>query len=415
MKNATQVELGRDNQLDGLRGLAALVVVVSHGILAFDFAFYTGQPEHSLVAWDIYLSGAPFLLPMLGNLAVCVFFLMSGYVLSLSFSKTHLGVIALFIKRYTRLVLPILTVCLISYALLAAGFMKNSNLAVISKSIWLAGQMQQEPSLALAFKEGVFGAVFLNAATYDGALWTMSIEMWGSVLLIAVFGITHALKFEVGQRKMRCQIAVFLMLAIVGFNSYLSLFALGALLSLTQIHKRVGSGLGFVLLLVGLFLGSIPYSAAPWDIVRPFVALAIPATPGMPYPHSAISFVHAIGAVFILVAAQAFTPFRRMLSTRLFQFLGEISFPLYLIHLPLLLSVVCAVALAMLKGGLSYALTMMLSIVLLLTVSIVAAVALLVVCERPSIVMSKQAGLAVEVSKRKVRFYLTKVFCRSAT
>ncbi len=385
----------RSTHLDGLRGLAALVVVVVHGIIAFDFAFYTGQAKDSLVSWDVLISGAPLLIPMAGDLSVCLFFALSGYVLSHSFSKTRLSAIALLFKRYVRFTLPILSACLISYALLASGLMDNHSLAVVSKSTWLADQMQQTPSFIQALGDGLYGALIMGSSAYDSSLWTMPIELWGSIVLIAVFSLT-AFRSRSEKTRENDRVIIFLILGLLGACSYLGLFAFGALLYLTQIHRRISSRGAAILLGLGLFLGTIPYSAAPWRIVRPFVEQTLPTLPGIPYAHSSISFYHSIGALLILIAANAYLPFRRMLASRRFLFLGDISFPLYLIHIPLLLSIVCSGALAALGLGLPYAQTMILSLVFFVAVSILAAGGLMFIIERPSIALSKKIGLAID-------------------
>jgi peptidoglycan/LPS O-acetylase OafA/YrhL len=146
--------------------------------------------QHSVFAWDVSLSGAPFLLPMAGDLSVCVFFALSGYVLSHSLGKTRLGPLALLVKRYARFTPAILSAGLISYALLAGGLMKNHDLAVVSRSTWLTGHMRQSPSFIQALQEGLYGALAVGSSAYNASLWTMRIEFWGSAILIAVFSVT---------------------------------------------------------------------------------------------------------------------------------------------------------------------------------------------------------------------------------
>ncbi len=150
----------RFEHLDGLRGLAATVVLVSHGVIALDFALFTGRVEHSHGAWDVGLSGAPFSIVSAGDFAVCVFFVLSGFVLTHAFSRALLGSAALAAKRYIRLALPVLAACLLSYSLLAAGVMQNHAVATITHSSWLDAQMRQSPSLLDAVREGAFGAFF---------------------------------------------------------------------------------------------------------------------------------------------------------------------------------------------------------------------------------------------------------------
>jgi len=52
-------------------------------------------------------------------------------------------------------------------------------------------------------------------------------------------------------------------------------------------------------------------------------------------------FWHAIGATLILIGLQSWRSVQRRLAMPLFQWLGDISFPLYLLHLPILMSVGC--------------------------------------------------------------------------
>ena len=56
-----------------------------------------------------------------GNYSVCVFFALSGYVLSSSFDRTTLGAVALTAKRALRLGIPILAVTLFAWVLVASG------------------------------------------------------------------------------------------------------------------------------------------------------------------------------------------------------------------------------------------------------------------------------------------------------
>jgi peptidoglycan/LPS O-acetylase OafA/YrhL len=383
----------RQTHLDGLRGLAALVVVVLHGIAAFDYGLYTGAERDSRVSWDVQLSGAPFLLPLAGSLSVCIFFALSGYVLGQSFTNTRLGSIGLFVKRYTRLAIPILAVCMLAYVFGALGWPKNAQLSAITRSTWLASQMRQVPSFGQAFQEGAYRAlthVKPYWISYDSALWTMNIELYGSILLIGAFGLTA--RVPSARAREVCRLWLFAVLAIVGASSYLGLFAIGALINLTQIERQVSSTAAALLLGVGIFLGTIPVSVAPWRVVRPFGEWSLPAPSFVPFPETPVIFCHAVGAIMILLAANSLLPFRRMLLTSTAQFLGHISFPLYLIHMPILLTVVCFDALTLNSRGVPYLWTATLSIGLFVAVSVAGATGFYFAFERPSISLSGRIG-----------------------
>lgn len=144
-------EKNRFAYLDGMRGWAALLVVLHHGILAVDFALFTGQPSKSRGHGDLWLSGTPFFpLAAAGNAAVCIFFALSGFVLAHAYSHSRQYWLTLAVRRYLRLGLPMLAGCLIAWLLLALGLMRNEQAALLTHSSWLGGQFHQHPNLIKA-------------------------------------------------------------------------------------------------------------------------------------------------------------------------------------------------------------------------------------------------------------------------
>src|SRR5580698_99847 len=128
----------RYGHLDGLRGVAAVNVMLSHVVVACDFALYSGLPSDSHFSWDIAVSAWPLLLPVAGaNFSVCVFLVLSGFVLAHAFSGGRLGAAALAVKRAVRLGLPILAATLFAWALLAAGLTFNHGAGLLWHGTWL--------------------------------------------------------------------------------------------------------------------------------------------------------------------------------------------------------------------------------------------------------------------------------------
>ena len=73
--------------LNGLRGVAAFQVVIHHFILAFYPALFSGPDiqTHMAGGIEVSASGSVFNLLWDGNFAVCIFFILSGFVLSHKF------------------------------------------------------------------------------------------------------------------------------------------------------------------------------------------------------------------------------------------------------------------------------------------------------------------------------------------
>ena len=94
--------------LESLRGLAALVVVFAHYVLAFYPALYWAKPDqvHTEQALELLLSGTPVNLLYNGDFSVSIFF-----VLSYKFFQDRsapLPLAPLVVKRYVRLLVPVL-------------------------------------------------------------------------------------------------------------------------------------------------------------------------------------------------------------------------------------------------------------------------------------------------------------------
>jgi peptidoglycan/LPS O-acetylase OafA/YrhL len=105
--------------LEGLRGLAAVMVLLSHLTLVFWPAAQVNTLPVPVEPWQIKLFDSPATFFYSGNVAVCIFFVMSGYVLTAKFWRLRdARVIAdLAARRYIRLAPPILISLLIGYTI----------------------------------------------------------------------------------------------------------------------------------------------------------------------------------------------------------------------------------------------------------------------------------------------------------
>jgi peptidoglycan/LPS O-acetylase OafA/YrhL len=412
----------RYGHLDGLRGIAALIVVLHHAAIAFDFAFYTGVPSTGHGDWAARISGLPFLLPLAGNYSVCVFFALSGFVLASSFSRTALGAPALIVKRTIRLGIPILSVCLVSWLLLSSGLTFNIQAQAATGSAWLVwGQLPRHPSLSAAMRDGLYGSLLglPQATEYDSSLWTMSIEYMGSLLMIAVFAAIRPLRADHGRDMLL--VAIFLALGLLGHSLYLCLFAFGAAIRLGDLRRILATipGLNWIMAVVlisGLFLGTVPYSAARGAWLDALTAYA-PVTPQTSWqaPDGAWrgipgeTFWHAVGAILTLIAADSWPMMRRLLDARLPRFLGRISFPLYLLHVPILLSAGCGLFLLLIQAGFDVPRAWVVAAAAFIAISLTAAFVWTLLVEERAIAWSNGAARRVY---RLVRAILPKQIVR---
>jgi len=205
---------------------------------------------------------------------------------------------------------------------------------------------------------------------------------------------------------------VFTSAAVLLFYTYLMPFCIGAAFHLARggasvpasmARRSAARGMVYAALgAVALFLGTIPYSSQPSFAVELFAHVPVLSSA---YPLSLIdaqAFWHVIGAAGVLFIVQTSGFWRRALSHRACRFLGDISFPLYLVHVPILCSAGAATYLAVRTSGnalvaiLAAAIT---TLTLSLSVSALATRAI----EGPAIALSDRAGRIADAAVGRMR------------
>ncbi|THD46575.1 MAG: acyltransferase [Bradyrhizobium sp.] len=297
--------------LDGVRGWCALSVVLFH------------------VFWEIFGVATPaFRNPVTGfffdgDLAVCIFFVLSGEALSAAFfaGGGDAATIRLAIKRYPRLATPILAACLITFALDRLGLVFVAPASrVIPIVYWMRDWLQEPLTFTYAMRYSlvdVFVGVKGGRAIIP-MLWTMPIELLGSFVVFAILLMWKRLN-----RPRTLLLGLFIVATAMPTGSianYLSCFFAGVAFAdwRTQgLFMRVGERLG-----PGVW-AAIVFFAAVDGTLHWF---------GCESGKTAI----AVALMFAVYASPALCAF---FSSELSRALGRISFPLYLIQFPVLISV----------------------------------------------------------------------------
>lgn len=267
----------RNYDLDGLRGLAALSVAIGHCATAIGG---TGLALRMTLATapDASLQDVVFrFLHVIfhADAAVIVFFVLSGLVLTRSLRRRDDGLPAYLVRRAFRL-LPVAIVSALIIGLLTPA------------STW----------------SQIAGAAVLYDTSLNGVLWTLQIEVWGSLWIYAaaIARRTHPALF--------CAL-----LAITAAVSYfdhrpvplfMSAFALGAIIDdLPAIAvNRLTAVFGLLALMTADFMLGPGFTMRCWQM----------------------------GGAFLVVAYLARNSMW-LTSNRFAHFLGLVSYPFYLLHL----------------------------------------------------------------------------------
>lgn len=313
--------------LDGLRGLASFAVILFH----MDFFIGTmtspspGYGQDSYL-WQVYRR----LLD--GNFSVCVFFVLSGYSLILSYYRTNNEKYlseAVF-KRYLRLTPLVAASVIMSFLLWHNDLYFNKAAAsLIGGHDWFYNNFNGNPNFLDAIYQAILG-VYLGNVSFNGPLWTIKIEFWASLFLFAFC------TFFYNQKKviLISLITVFALILCLGVSGlYTSLFIAGALMLKMKMKMKRDKRLA-LLIMPAMLLGT----ENRWSTVSAHSDSFLSQTLQIDVTASSIIF-HSIGACLLLIAVLNSSALQKLLSLRPFEFLGKISFSMYVFHLPVVMSV----------------------------------------------------------------------------
>lgn len=318
----------RFENLDGLRGVAALMVLVYHGFLVvpqFANPEFTGRGAGSW-AWFDY---SPLRVVLSGTEAVLVFFILSGFVLTLPVLRaTKFAWRAYYPSRVLRLYVPVIAA--LAWTLVVMLVLPRHGLSADPSEFMKA---HDEPITFLKIARDV---VLLDGAnSYDGPLWSLQWEVVFSILLPLYVFLAVRLK-RVWLQMVFVLAAVSAVAAVIDRPSlqYLPAFGIGALFatalpSVLAVIGRVNAGsraktTWIALTVVASLLITMRWTLAP---VLPPRYLGVTQFPVL------------LGAALFVIIALGSDGAKRFLTSKVVKWLGMISFSLYLTHEPIVVGV----------------------------------------------------------------------------
>ena len=312
--------------LDSIRGLAALAVVINH---LFDLSMAVGDPPAGYTAAPLApalerLLASPLAILWNGPGAVALFFVLSGFVLSIPWHHQQAPSYRVFaIRRLCRIYLPYAAAVALSMILAAALF----DLRPPGISRWFQDEnWTTRPDLA-AVADHLLMLGHHN--WFDNPVWSLNHEMrisllfpllvwplirfgWPAAALgtIALYGAAGVITRTFGWDYPSAEIA-----ASVRFAAF---FVLGAWL--------------------GAVAPRIAACPARWRTPAAWAALLVGLLTLWAWREPA---TRAIGSALVITAALIPGAIQSTLLRAPLRTLGRISYSLYLVHLPLILTLVC--------------------------------------------------------------------------
>lgn len=359
--------------LDGLRGIAAFIVVWHHSSLVyFPWSIHDAWTPDS----GLFIQLPIVRLVLAGIPAVCVFFVISGYAISLRLLRlSHLGRPADFtdafssslFRRHPRLFMPAAFVMLFTALMSYMGAFPteawSEHVAIATRvppcADTLLDQLldwgRRASELANPLRDTVHSR---DVNPYDPNLWTLPVEFGCSMLVFALLAATYRFRPFVRMGLVfalvlfciaRAEQNVFLFLGgmlLADIRTYLSLrddatppqlpvSSEGAPTRKCSLAKPLALIAAFVSC---LYVLSIPQQSKGADFAPGYTTLSS-LIPEVYHSSYRSDYFWAPLSSLLLVATLDYAPFlQRIFTSRLAQYLGDISFALYLVHGPLLWS-----------------------------------------------------------------------------
>lgn len=322
----------RLNFLQGLRGVAACIVVIHHFCCGFypRMIFATGSTH---MPYEALFWQTPLGIFISGPAPVALFFILSGFVLSLPYlgnsAKNNDQLLTAIVKRPFRLLGLVYLTMLAAFLMHKANLFTSLQASDATGSDWLRNQFNGNVSV-FRFMKDLLVSPFESSKDYNQPLWTISIEMIGSYLTYLVVLLL---------RHSKLRYPAYFLIGLQLSNSLYCGFLIGIIFAdLTKLLPAVWNRfdrfwISIPLLGLGCYIAAYP----------PFVDQAALAESWYSF-FPRFTFIERyalIGATLLFLAVSSSILLQRMFSTALLTYLGRISFALYAVHLLLLRSFSC--------------------------------------------------------------------------
>jgi peptidoglycan/LPS O-acetylase OafA/YrhL len=327
----------RLHSLDGLRGVAAVIVLLHHVAMFFPafagtYLLGTTRPEPGSTLW--WLSYSPLKLFTAGGEFVIVFFVLSGLVLSLPVLRRQTyDWAAYFPQRIVRLYLPVLG----SIVVAAIAVLAVPQTPAGPPGTWIEHYSTPAPTVIQFISAANLFAHDSTTFHVNNPLWSLSWELAFSLMLPVFVLLALALRYRV-ITGVALVVAATAVGRLFGFEplDFLPAFLIGSLVAVRfedvrDLSSRINTSRVRHIVWIAVLIGGITLLILPW-LTGPLPAQFRTIT-------QVLNAATPVGAGIIVVVSLGWMPLVLTLSSRVVGMVGRISFSLYLTHVPVILLV----------------------------------------------------------------------------
>lgn len=261
-----------------------------------------------------------------GNFPVCVFFVLSGYVLSAKFMATgdSADLVTKALRRFFRLTVPIMGSVLFAYALMLTSTEVWLRASHLTGSMWLTRFWDTTPAFVDVLRDGSYRSLYSGVSSLVPVLWTMHIEFIGSFVVFGYVALVPR-----GRVAIPFFLAAWLVVFAASPESWPFYVAFMAGVHMNEVRPERARRWIPLALIGALYFGAFDNSA--------LYGWTVPISGDFFWRKNLFNAAGGICLVYAVRAGFA----DAVLKSKPMQFLGRISYSLYLVHFPLVLTLLC--------------------------------------------------------------------------
>ncbi|HFK1546300.1 acyltransferase [Bacillus albus] len=328
--------MNRYEELDSIRGISSLVVMIGHHLMIFSvFQNYSYEDNKPFVMYLLKETPARLIFSS-GNESVIIFFVLSGFVLYRSIQNNYDSYGSFLLKRICRIYIPYIVAILI--AILCQTTMSEYGISHLSE--WFNRSWTIESSLSLIVQHILLVGKY-NTDAYNGVIWSLVHEMRISMIfpLVLMVCLRKTLR---GSLLSLFSFSICSVLILLLFHSSLTLTSYALTLHYTVLFLLGALVAKYKENVIVFYSNRTKNEKIAWFLFAILLYMYEGLIGEIKLLNNFIfrDYVIAISACLFVVLSLSVATLSSLLRNKYLLYLGKISYSLYLYHIISLFSLI---------------------------------------------------------------------------